>query len=159
MLACIRLARHFWIVLLTFGLALLLQYVATGIAAAGFAILQPVSVIEEYILLNPDSTAAKSREFAALIGNNGLIGFHQAWSWPGCPGSFWLLAGFFPWIAAPLLIAHFRRQHGVNLLPVVQTPSCERLSDHRIFSWQCTCHGWGTITGSLKQWPGCRTKS
>jgi len=77
---CIRLTNRFWVVLLTFGLALVLQYAATGVAAAGFAILKPVSVIEQYVLENPYSTAAMSRKFAALLGNNGLIGLHQAWS-------------------------------------------------------------------------------
>lgn len=110
LLASIRLAQRYWVVLLIFGLALLLQYVATGIAAAGFAILKPVSVIDEYVLLNPDSTAAKSREFAALIGNNGLIGLHQAWSMTLAAPSLVLVAlfGMFPWarryplLAAPL---------------------------------------------------------
>ena len=80
MIPLIRLARRFWVVLPALGLTLLLQYLATGIAAAGFAILKPVSVIEEYVLQNPESTAAKAREFASLLGFNGLIGFHQAWT-------------------------------------------------------------------------------
>jgi hypothetical protein len=80
LVACIRLARRAWVVLLTAGLALALQYVATGIAALGFAILKPVSIIDQYVLLYPESTAAKAREFAALLGNNGLIGLHQAWT-------------------------------------------------------------------------------
>ena len=78
--ATIRLAQRAWVVLLTAGLALGLQYVATGIAAVGFAILKPVPIIDQYVLLNPQSTAAQAREFAALLGNNGLIGLHQAWT-------------------------------------------------------------------------------
>ena len=80
LVVCIRLARRTWVVLLTSGLALALQYLATGVTAAGFAILKPVSIIDQYVLLNPESTAAKAREFAALLGNNGLIGLHQAWT-------------------------------------------------------------------------------
>ncbi len=110
MLACIRLARRFWVVLATFGLALLLQYLAIGISAAGFAVLQPVSVIDTYVLLFPDSTAAKAREFAALLGNDGLIGIHQAWTMTLAAPSLMLVAllEFLPWarrrplLAAPL---------------------------------------------------------
>ena len=80
LVATIRLARRAWVVLLTAGLALALQYVATGIAALGFAILKPVPFIDQYVLLNPQSTAAQARQFAALLGNNGLIGLHQAWT-------------------------------------------------------------------------------
>ncbi|UCH58652.1 MAG: hypothetical protein JSV61_10565, partial [Anaerolineales bacterium] len=43
MIVLIRLAKRYWVVLLALGLTLLLQYLATGIAAAGFAILKPVS--------------------------------------------------------------------------------------------------------------------
>jgi len=110
MLTCIRLARRFWVVLLIFAVTMLLQYLATGIAAAGFAILKPVSVIDEYVRLNPESTAAKAREFAALLGFHGLIGFHQAWtmSLSALPLVLVSLLEFFPWarrrplLAAPL---------------------------------------------------------
>jgi len=84
MIVLIRLARRYWVVLLALGLTLLLQYLAIGIAAAGFAILKPVSVIDEYVLQNPESTAATAREFARLLGFNGLIGFHQAWTMTLC---------------------------------------------------------------------------
>jgi hypothetical protein len=40
----------------------------------------PVSVIDAYVLQNPDSTSAVSRQFARLLGYDGLIGFHQAWT-------------------------------------------------------------------------------
>jgi hypothetical protein len=107
MLTCIRLARRFWIVLLIFSLALLLQYVATGIAAAGFAILKPVSVIDEYVRLNPESTAAKAREFAGLLGFHGLIGFHQAWTMTlsAAPLAMVALLELFPWARRNLLLA------------------------------------------------------
>jgi len=84
MIVLIRLAKRYWVLLVALGLTLLLQYLATGIAAAGFAILKPVSVIDEYVLQNPESTAAKAREFAGLLGFNGLIGFHQAWTMTLC---------------------------------------------------------------------------
>jgi hypothetical protein len=110
MMALIQLARRYWIVLPALGLTLLLQYLATGISAAGFAILKPVSVIEEYVRLNPESTAAKAREFAQLLGYDGLIGFHQAWtmSLSILPLVLVSLLGFFPLarrrplLAAPL---------------------------------------------------------
>jgi hypothetical protein len=107
LMACIRLTGRFWIVLLTFGLALILQYLATGISALGFAILKPVSVIEEYVLLNPESTAAKAREFAALLGNNGLIGIHQAWTMTLALPALLLLAlvGRFSWVRRQPIVA------------------------------------------------------
>ncbi len=80
MMILVRLARRFWVVLLAIGMSLGLQYVSTGVAALGFAILKPVSVIEAYVLENPQSTAAMAREFARLLGFDGLIGFHQAWT-------------------------------------------------------------------------------
>jgi hypothetical protein len=80
LVTAIRLARRGWIVLVSFALALIFQYLAIGISAAGFAILKPVPMILEYVRQNPQSTAAKAREFAALLGFNGLIGFHQAWT-------------------------------------------------------------------------------
>ena len=108
MMALIRLSQRTWIVLLVFALTLALQYVATGIAAVGFAILKPVSVIDEYVRLNPDSTAAMAREFAGLLGFNGLIGFHQAWtmSLSGPALALVALFGRFNWLKKfPLLAA------------------------------------------------------
>jgi hypothetical protein len=108
LVATIRLARRAWVVLLTAGLALGLQYVATGIAAAGFAILKPVSIIDQYVLLFPDSTAAKARDFAALLGNNGLIGLHQAWTMVLAFPALILvvLVGLVPWARRrPLVLA------------------------------------------------------
>jgi hypothetical protein len=109
----LRLSGRFWTGLAVLGVTLTLQYLATGIAAAGFAILKPVSVIEEYVRLNPDSTAAVSREFARLLGFNGLIGFHQAWTMMLAAPALALVAllGFIPWarhrpmIAAPVFSA------------------------------------------------------
>ncbi len=99
MTVLIRLGKRYWIVLFAIGLTLFFQYLATGVAAAGFAILKPVSVIEEYVRLNPDSTAARAREFARLLGNNGLIGFHQAWTISLCILPLALVAAldWIPW--------------------------------------------------------------
>jgi hypothetical protein len=107
MLTVIRLSSRFWIMLLIIALALLLQYIATGIAAAGFAILKPVSVIDEYVRLNPESTAAKAREFAGLLGFHGLIGFEQAWTMTlsAVPLAMVALLGFFPWARHNPLVA------------------------------------------------------
>jgi hypothetical protein len=108
LVATIRLARRPWVVLLTAGLALGLQYMATAIAAAGFALLKPVSVIDQYVLLFPESTAAKAREFAALLGNNGLIGLHQAWTMVLALPALVLVAlvGLVPWARSrPLVLA------------------------------------------------------
>jgi hypothetical protein len=108
LVATIRLAGRSWVVLLTAGLALGLQYAATGIAAAGFALLKPVSIIDQYVLLFPESTAAKAREFAALLGNNGLIGLHQAWTMTLAFPALVLVAliGNFAWVRRrPLLMA------------------------------------------------------
>jgi len=110
MIVLIRLAKRYWVVLLALGLTLLLQFMATSIAAAGFAILKPVSVIDEYVLLNPESTAAKAREFAGLLGFNGLIGFHQAWTMTLCFLPLALVASLelipaarrYPLVAAPV---------------------------------------------------------
>jgi len=110
MITLIRLAGRNWIVLPTVALTLLLQYMATGIAALGFAILKPVSVIDEYVLLNPDSTTAKAREFASLLGFNGLIGFHQAWT---------MMLMFMPLVVVSLLGLHpWTRRHTLVAAPV-----------------------------------------
>ena len=110
LVATIRLARRAWVVLLTAGLALALQYVATGIAALGFAILKPVSIIDQYVLLYPESTAAKAREFAGLLGNNGLIGLHQAWTMTLAIPALVLVAvvGGLPWM----------RRHPIAVAPI-----------------------------------------
>ncbi len=129
----IQLAKRGWIVLAALGMALFLQYVATGLAAAGFAMLKPVSVIEEYVLQNPDSTAAKAREFARLLGFNGLIGFHQAWT-----------MSLFLW---PLIL--------VALLDLVPWARRNRLAAAPVFSAGmvlCT-YFWFQLTPALKGYP------
>lgn len=80
MLLTIKIARRFRVVLLLFAVAMFLQLIGIGIAAAGFAILQPVSVIGDFIRLNPDSSIAKAAEFISQIGFSGWVGVQQAWS-------------------------------------------------------------------------------
>ncbi len=113
LLMSIRLSRHFWIAALLFSIALILQFAGTGIAAAGFAILKPVSKVEEFVRLNPESTLAKARQFAMLAGFTGLIGFQQAWSMSlsSLPLGLVSLLEVFPWarrhplVAAPVFSA------------------------------------------------------
>jgi hypothetical protein len=75
----IKLARRYWIVLPVLALALALQYTGTGLAALGFAILKPVSEMEQFVRDNPQSTVALVRLFARESGFTGLIGIQQAW--------------------------------------------------------------------------------
>jgi hypothetical protein len=113
LLMSIRLSRHFWIAALLFAIALALQFAGTGIAEAGFAILKPVSKVEEFVRLNPESTLAKARQFAMLIGFTGLIGFQQAWamSLSALPLALVSLLEVIPWarrrplVAAPVFSA------------------------------------------------------
>jgi hypothetical protein len=79
LLLTIKLARNFGIAGLVFLVGLCLHLVGVSIAGAGFAVLKPVSEIETYILLNPDSTIAMTRQLASQIGFKGLIGYQQAW--------------------------------------------------------------------------------
>ena len=80
LMACLRLSQRYWTGILILGVTVGLQLVATAISAAGFAILKPVSVIRGICARIPISTAAVSRAFARALGNNGLIGIHQAWT-------------------------------------------------------------------------------
>ncbi len=134
LVVCIRLARRAWVVLLAAGLALALQYLATGVAALGFAILKPVSIIDQYVLLYPESTAAQAREFAALLGNNGLIGLHQAWTMMlAIPALVLLvLAGILPWARRRplLLVAVF--SIGMVLVTVARFGMTPALRDYPI---------------------------
>jgi hypothetical protein len=107
LLLMLNLARRFWAAGLIFLLALGLQYVGVGVAAAGFAILHPVSQIEEFVRLNPASTISLARQFASQIGFNGLIGFEQAWtmSLSGVPLGLVSLLALWPWAQRRLLLA------------------------------------------------------
>ena len=107
LMAIVRISRRFWMGLLILALTIGLQYLATGVSAAGFAILKPVSVIDEYVRQNPDSTAAVTRQFAGLLGFNGLIGFHQAWTMALAAPALALVAllQVIPWARRHLIVA------------------------------------------------------
>jgi MFS family permease len=75
----LRLSKAYWIVAPIFVLTLLLQYTGTGLAALGFAVMKPVSIIDQYVIQNPGSTVALARQFASQNGMSGLIGLQQAW--------------------------------------------------------------------------------
>jgi hypothetical protein len=79
LLLSLRLAGRYWVIVPIFVLALILQYTGTGLSQVGFAILKPVSLIDAYILLNPQSTIALARRFGVENGFTGLIGLQQAW--------------------------------------------------------------------------------
>lgn len=80
MVLSIRLAGHFRIVLLMFAIAFAFQLLGTGLAAAGLALLQPVSVIQEFVRENPDSYIAIARELVSQSGFMGIVGLQQAWA-------------------------------------------------------------------------------
>jgi len=107
LLLIIGLARRFWPASLIFVTALGLQYIGVGVAAVGFAALRPVSVVEEFVRLNPDSTIALARQFASRIGFNGLIGFEQAWTMmlSAVPLGLVSLLDLWPWARRNPLIA------------------------------------------------------
>jgi hypothetical protein len=59
------------------------------------------------VRLNPESTAAKAREFAGLLGFHGLIGFEQAWTmWlSALPLAMVALLELIPWARRNPLVA------------------------------------------------------
>jgi hypothetical protein len=109
----IRLAGRFGVAVLLFVVAIALQYIGTGVAAAGFAILRPESAIEEFVRLNPASSIAQARDLITSMGFTGLIGFAQAWMmWLSfIPLVFVSLLDWVPWarqrplVAAPVFSA------------------------------------------------------
>lgn len=155
----IKLSRHFWIAGLAFAVAFILQIIGVGVAAAGFAILKPVSVIEGFIRLNPDSTLAKAREFSHLIGINGLYGFQQAWAlalsaFPLVLVSLlelWPRARRQPILAAPLYSASLVLVSYIwfQFMPLLRDYPITT-ADVLIGTLLCTAAGW--VTGSLGLW-------
>lgn len=137
LLMLIQVTRRFWIGLPVLGLTLIFQYLATGIAALGFAILQPVSVIDEYVRLNPESTAAVSREFARLLGFNGLIGFHQAWtmSLAAAPLTLVALLHFSPWARRHPLVAAPVFSAGMVLFSFLWFEQIPALQNYPVTGW------------------------
>lgn len=113
MTAQIRATGRFWVVLPVAVLCLGMQYIATGLAALGFAILQPVSVMEEFVRANPMAVVSLAREFGRLNGFSEMIGLQQAWiMWLSVlPLALVALLDLRPalrarpWVAAPLYSA------------------------------------------------------
>lgn len=110
LVAQVRASGRFWIVLPVAAVCLVLQYIATGLAEVGFAILQPVSVMEEFVRDNPRAVISLAREFGRLNGFSAMIGLQQAWiMWLSVP-SLVLVALLDlrpalrarPWVAAPV---------------------------------------------------------
>lgn len=103
----LRLSKRYWIVAPIFALTLILQYTGTGLAAVGFAIMRPVSIIDEYVRLNPTTTVALARQFASQNGMSGLIGLQQAWvQWlSGIPLLLVALLSLAPWARGRWLVA------------------------------------------------------
>ena len=75
----VKLTRAYWLAVPILALALVLQYAGTGLASIGFDILKPVSVMDQFVRDNPQSTIALARQFAQESGFTGLIGTQQAW--------------------------------------------------------------------------------
>jgi hypothetical protein len=107
LLLILGLSRRYWTAILVFLVTLPLEYVGIGLAAAGFAILRPVSVVEDFVRTNPDSTIALARQFARAIGFGGLIGFEQAWTMmlSGVPLALVSLLELWPWARRRLWVA------------------------------------------------------
>lgn len=113
LLLTIRLAGKFWAAIVVFAITISLQYIATGISAAGFDILKPVSIVDKFVIDNPNSTLANVRAFAQATGFTGLVGLQQAWfMWLSfIPMALVSLLEFFPYarrhplVAAPMFSA------------------------------------------------------
>ena len=80
MLFMVRLVQRFSIVLLVFALAMFFQIISIGIAAVGFALLRPVSIIAEFIQLHPESYLGTAAQFIAQLGFSGQVGVQQTWA-------------------------------------------------------------------------------
>jgi hypothetical protein len=110
MVAQVRAARRFCVVLPVVAGCLALQYLATGLASLGFAVLKPVSVMEEFVRQNPTAMVSLAREFGRLNGFSELIGLQQAWiMWLSAVPlalvsllDLWPALRTRPWLAAPV---------------------------------------------------------
>lgn len=107
LLLTIKIARQFRVALMIFAVAISLQLVGIGIAATGFAILQPVSVITDFIRLNPESSISKASAFISNLGFSGWVGFLQTWSLllSALPLVLVALLDFLPWARRRPLVA------------------------------------------------------
>ncbi len=107
LLLSLGLARRLWAGLPILAVTLLLQYLGTGLAALGFALVQPVSVIEDFVRDNPDTVIALAREFGRLNGFSGLIGIQQAYAiwFSALPIALVALLDTWPWARRYPLVA------------------------------------------------------
>lgn len=107
LLLSIKIARQFRVALVIFAVAISLQLVGIGIAAAGFAILKPASVIVDFIRLNPESSISKASAFISDLGFSGWVGFLQTWSLllSALPLGLVSLLDFLPWARRRPLVA------------------------------------------------------
>jgi hypothetical protein len=95
----IKISRRYWIAILVCLVGIAIQYTGTALAALGFAILHPVSGMEEFIATHPDSTIALARQLITLSGYSGLVGPAQAWAmWLSAPPLLLVsLLHWWPW--------------------------------------------------------------
>lgn len=107
LLLSIRLSRQLWGPVPIFLVTMALQYIGTAFSAVGFALVQPESVIEEFVRQNPQSTITLVREFAQANTLAGTIGIQQAMViWLSFPSVLLVaLLHFWPWARRNLLIA------------------------------------------------------
>jgi hypothetical protein len=111
------LARRFWVVAPSILLVLAMQYVGTGFAELGFALLRPESQIEEFLRTTPNTTIGITRDFARRNGFE-LVGLQQAWTmWLSLPPLLLVaLLELWPWARRNRLVA--APVYGVALLLV-----------------------------------------
>ncbi|MBI3944245.1 MAG: hypothetical protein HY326_14600 [Chloroflexi bacterium] len=103
----IKLSRTFWVATLIFITAVILEAIAIGFATLGFALLKPVSAIEEFVRDNPDSMIATARQFGTLTGFTSLIGYQQLWimALSGISMGLVSLLHWWPWARRHMLVA------------------------------------------------------
>jgi hypothetical protein len=129
MLLLVGLARRFWVLAPSILLVIAMQYVGTGFAELGFAILRPASQIEEFLRTTPNTTIGVTRDFARRNGFE-LVGLQQAWTmWLSLlPLLLVALLGLVPWARRHPLVA--APVYGIALLLVCavvfpRTPALE----------------------------------
>lgn len=106
MLLLVGLAGRFWVLAPAIVLVIGMQYVGTAFAELGFAVLRPVSQIEEFLRVTPDTTIGVTRDFAARNGY-ALVGLQQAWTmWLSLPPLLLVaMLDLWPWARRQRLIA------------------------------------------------------
>ena len=108
LLLLFTLTGRWWLVVPVLALVLALQYIGTGAAELGFAILKPASQLEQFLRENPQSTIGICRVFAQTNGFT-LVGLQQAWM-------LWL------WLVPLVLVALLTRWGWTCRHPLVAVP-------------------------------------